>query len=139
MSACERTRAARCAAEIPGVVARAIDRIVALPVGEHQRHIRLAEHDRAGRLEPSNRDSIVPHWDALRPRNAQGGGKTGDVGALLDGHRHAQQRSAIAAPQRPVGFGRRGARALEVAHHHCIELAVVRLDARNRAIEQFNR
>jgi hypothetical protein len=41
--------------------------MVALLIGEHQRHVRLAEYDRAGCVEPDNRDSIRQHWDTLRP------------------------------------------------------------------------
>jgi len=77
--------------------------------------------------------------DALRSGNAPRGRKTGDVGALLDGDRHAEQRAAFAACQRPVRLDRHGPCTLEIAHHDRIELVVVRLDARDRAIEQFDR
>jgi hypothetical protein len=42
---------ARCPGHVPGIVGRAVDRIVALPIGEHQRHIGLAKQNGASLLQ----------------------------------------------------------------------------------------
>ena len=64
--------AARRPAEIPGVVGRAIDRIEALPIRQHQRHIGLAEEDGARLLEPLDGERVV--WSLTlssdRPRSS---------------------------------------------------------------------
>ena len=63
ISGCERRRrAARGSAggpaEIPGIVGRAVDFVERLPVAEKQRHVGLADHDRAGGLEPAHQHRV---------------------------------------------------------------------------------
>ncbi len=119
------------------VVGAAIDRIVALPVGEERRHVGLAENHRPGRLQPPNHHGVLVGRPALESLHAPGGRQAGDVERLLDGHRHAEQRRALAARQPGVGLRGGGERPVEVAHHHGVDRRVHRLDPLDRRPRQI--
>ena len=52
-------RAAWCARKVPGVVGGAVDLVVALPVGEHERHVGLAKQDDTGVEHALHRQGIL--------------------------------------------------------------------------------
>ena len=89
--------AARRAAEIPGIVGRAVDIVVALPVGEVQRHVGLAEQGDAGIHHALCDQRILCRDRVLEGGIAPGGGEARDVEGFLDGHRHTVQRAPIFA------------------------------------------
>ena len=92
---------------VVGVVGCAVDVVVALKVGEHQRHVGFAENDDAGRLQFLDRLGVVV-GDIVFPGDvAPGGGRAFDVVRLLDRHGYAVQRAQIVAvrDRRIGGFG----------------------------------
>ena len=125
-------RAARGAAEIPRIVGGAVDLVVALPIAEIDRHIGLAEDDRAGRLQPLHRERIGVRPPILEFRMPPGGRQAGDVELLLDGHRQPEQRAPLAARKRGVGGIGGSARPVEIAHDDRVDLWIERLDAGDR-------
>ncbi len=128
------------AADVPRIVGRAVNRIVALPVGQHHRHVALAEQ-RHARIDHALRQHGGRLRDVvLHRRQAPGGGRARDLKALLDGHRHAVQRpEALPLLQRGVGGFRALARLLAVHPDDRVELRIVCLDAAEEVIEQFER
>ena len=62
--------------EVPGIVGRAVDLVVALPVSEAERHVGLAENDGSGAFEAGHRERVLlgdeslngvcPRWSATR-------------------------------------------------------------------------
>ena len=124
-------------AEIPGVVGDAVDRVVGLPVTEKVRHVGLADDDGAGALQPAHQHRVLRGAPVARRRRSPGGRQSHDVVGFLHRHRHAQKRLALAARERVIGLSRGGAGALEIAHDHCVDLAVVVGNARNGLFEQL--
>ncbi len=131
-------RAARRPSQVPGVVGPPVDVVVALPIGERERNVGLAEDDGAGGLQARNRESILLGPEVLGCRKAPRGGQAGDVIGFLDGHRHAQQRTALALRQRRVGRLGSSPRPVEVPHHDRVDRLVARLDPRNGSLQQFD-
>ena len=77
---------------------RAVDRIVALPVGEAHRHVGLAEHHRARRGEALHGQRVLVGGAVALLLIAPGGRQAGEVEALLHRHRHAEQRPRATIP-----------------------------------------
>ena len=98
----------------------------------------LAENDGAGGLQARNRESILLGPEVLGCRKAPCGRQAGDVIGFLDGHRHAQQRTALALRQRRVGRLGRSPRPVEVPHHDRVDRLVARLDPRNGSLQQLD-
>ncbi len=96
-------RAAGRARDIPGIVGCAVIDVVSLPVSKHQRHIRLADDDSAGILQPLRDHGVFRGQTLLFSRNAPGGRKAFHIERLLDRHRKTQQRLAGAACPRRIG------------------------------------
>ena len=66
------------------------------------------------------------------------GRQPGDVEALLDRDRHAEQRLVLARCL-AVKRARRIAGAFEIAHHDGIDLAIASFDPRDRGIDRLER
>ena len=135
-------RAARGAArrprQVPRVVGRAVDGVEALPVGEVERHVRLAEEHDAGPEQAVDGQRVPGRDVVVEGRHAPRRGQAGDVVRLLDGHGHAVQRAPhLAAGQRAVGGARPRARALEIPDDDRVQRAIVALDARQVEVEQL--
>src|SRR6516162_1937709 len=92
-------RAARAAREIPWIVGRTVDFVIALPVAEVYRHVGFTEDDRTRRLEPLHRQCIGIWLPTLEFREAPGGRQARDVELLLDRHRQTEQRPPLTAPE----------------------------------------
>ena len=76
---------------VPGVGGGAVDGVVALPVGEIDGDVGLAEDDRSGRLQAPNGDGGDGDLLVLQFRVASGGGEALDVEAFLDGGGNAEK------------------------------------------------
>ena len=111
----------------------------ALPIGKPERHVGLADHDRPGRFQTSHRESVGVGTPILEFGIAPGGRQAGDVELLFDGHRHTEQRAALAPRQSRVGGIGRRPRPVEIADDDRIDLFIERLDPGNREIEQLAR
>ncbi len=84
--------AARRQRQVPRIVRRAVDVVVALPIVEHERHVGVAEHDRAGGPEATY-DLRVGRWAVLgQLLDAAGGRHAGDLEGVLDQDGNALQR-----------------------------------------------
>ena len=126
-------------ANVPGVVGRSVDGVVALPVAERQRHIGLAK-DHGARLFQAGDDQGVLLWPKiLELRIAPSRRQTGDVEGLLHRHRNSEQCAFVAARERDVGRLGRLARALEVADDDRVDPAIDRLDSGDRLLQQLGR
>ncbi len=130
---------ARRAAVVPRVVGRAVDLVETLDVLQPQGHIGLAEHHRAGGLDPRHLHRVLGRHEVPVLGHAPGRGQPGDVVGLLDRHRNAEQRSVLAAGTRLVGAARGGPRAVEVRHTDRVDHLVVPLDTGDRLVGQFHR
>src|SRR5262245_24603505 len=80
-----------------------------------------------------------PRTDALGDWAYRSASELVDPERLLNGHRQAEQREALAAGKRRVRRLRAGARSVEVAHDDGIEALVDGLDAGDRAIDEPDR
>jgi hypothetical protein len=118
------------------VAGAAIDRVDALPVGQVDRHIGLADDDRARRLQPLHQQRILQGDLVLEARMAPGGREPGDIEALLDGHRHAEQR-LVKPPGRGVHRLGCGIGGLEIRHREGIDGAIAFLDPSDRRVDRL--
>ena len=85
------------AAVVERIVGGAVHLVVALEVREHERNVGLAEDDGPGLLEFLDGLGVFP-GDVVPPVGvAPGGRRAGQVIGLLEGHRHAVQRTRFAA------------------------------------------
>jgi hypothetical protein len=76
--------------------------------------------------------------DVRARRDAPGGGRASEVIALLDGHRHAVQRTErLAAGASPVGGIGPRPRAFTVFDHHRVDARVVTVDPGEEVLEQL--
>src|SRR5438477_408276 len=124
-------RPARRARDVPGIVRRAVDRVEALPVGEEERHVGLAEEHGAGAEQAIDNDRVPRRDVGLVGRHAPRRRQARDVVRLLDRHGHAVQRPPGGTPgQRAIGRAGPRPRAREVADDHGVQRVVVFLDAR---------
>ena len=85
--AARRSTASSC--EIPGIVRAAVDRIVALPIGQARRDIGFPRDPRAGLPQTSRRGGGGLGAIVLMLDHAVRGGRTHDSVAFLDRDRHA--------------------------------------------------
>jgi hypothetical protein len=126
-------------AHVPRIVRGAVDVVVALPVGEHQRHVGLAKDDGAGALEAGDREGVLLRHKALGRHDAPGRRQAGDIEGFLDRDRQAEQRAALAAAERGVSRLRRLTGAVEIVHHDRIDFWIERLDAGDDVIGKLDR
>jgi hypothetical protein len=115
-----------------------MDRVVALPIHQHGRNIGLAEDDGTRRLQPRDRHRVKRDAVAFRAGKAPGGDEAGDVEALLHRHRDAEQRPVLAAREHRVRRGGSDARAIEIPHHHGVQLPIQRRDAGDGLVGQLD-
>ena len=125
-----RRRPARGAAgnalQIVGIVGGAVDVVIALKICQHQRHVGLAEHHRASRLQPAHRLGVLSGDVVLPIHVAPSGGGARQVVGLLHRHRHPVQGTELAAfGDGPVGGARIVQSLLAHVHHQRVEFAVV--------------
>jgi len=132
-------RAARRALDVPGIVGGSVDRIEGLPVGKPDGHVGLAEHDRAGLLQPRDGQRVVLRDIVAMRRQAPRARRSHDVEGFLHRHRHAMQRAERLALRRqfvaPRGFL---ARFLGAPDDYRVDSRIVALDAREKEVEEFN-
>src|SRR5215470_1004364 len=83
------------ARKIPGIVGGSIDFVVALPVAQLQRYVRLAENESARGLEANDCDGVLRRRKVLELRNAPGRGQPGNVEGFLYSHRDAEERPPL--------------------------------------------
>ena len=122
----------------PRVARGAIDFVVALKIGQIQGHIGLAQEDGARGLEARDAFRILRRQIVLELGQAPGRRQVGHVIGLLDRHGHAVE-GAERPPfrKRLVRTIRRRPGAVEVAHHHRIDLSIKTLDAFDIEIGQL--
>jgi hypothetical protein len=97
-------RSANGPAVIPRVVGPSVNVVVGLPVAREQRRVRLAEHDRARRLQPGDGDRVCPRHVPGEFRGAGRGNQALGLEHVLHRHRQSVQRAAsIAARGRVIG------------------------------------
>ena len=131
-------RAAGRALQVPRIVGRAVDLVVALEVLQVRGHVRLAEDHRAGVEQTVDHDGVRRSDIVPELGQAPGRGPAGDVVGVLDRHRQAVQRTPIlAAPKRLVGRARARPRPLDVEMDDGVEGAVEPLDARQIVLQQL--
>ena len=131
-------RSARRAAGVPGVAGGAVHRVEALPVGQRDRHVGLAEQHRAGGLQALHQQRVASGDVAGVGRVAVGGGQPGHVEALLHRDRQAVQRApALAARQGRIGGAGTVAGAVGIQHHHRVDRAAQAADAAQVVVQQF--
>jgi hypothetical protein len=118
------------------IVGPAIDRIVRLPVGEVGRDIGLAEDDRAGALELADHPGVARGDRVGIFAVTPGSRQAADIEAFLDRHRHAEQRLVLGQPPGGHGLGL-FLRAVEVGHHHRVDMRVEMFDPRNRRFDRL--
>ena len=122
-------RSASRASEVPRIVRRPVDRVVALPVAEHHRNVGLADRDRACRFQTIDRDGRPGTHRAFERRQSPRVRRSTIRERFLDGDGDAVQRTDVGAVcERLVGLAR--ARARFVA-----ELPDDRVQRRIRAID----
>ena len=130
--------AARRAAEIERIVGDAVDLVIALPVGESDRHVGLAEDHAAGGFDAGNRQRVLRRREILLRRKAPGRGQPRDVVGFLHREGNAEQRPCLATRERCVGGASGIEAALEIANANRVDLGVVTLDAANRILRQLH-
>ncbi len=89
-------RAAGHALAVPRVAGRLEGAVLGRRAHRELVHVRLADHDRARRLEPRDRGRVEGRAVALEDPRAAGRGQAGDVQHVLHGHRHARERRGAA-------------------------------------------
>ena len=138
-----RARSARGAAgrpaEIPRVVRRPVDVVVALEIPQADRDIGLADDDGACRLQPRDHKGVFRRLEIPEMRKAPCRRQAGDVERFLEGHGNAEQRQPLAAAKRGIGGACGVSRAIEIANDDRVDPPVQRLDARDRMREQLGR
>ena len=128
----------RAACRIVRIAGAAIDRVEALPVGEIDWHVGLAEQDRTCRLELADDPGIARGQLVAIGFMPPTGRQPGNVETLLDRHRYAVERLVVAwtaLGQRPGGI----TRAVEIAHHDRIDAGVEVLDPGECGFDSFDR
>jgi hypothetical protein len=103
--------AARCATEVPRVLRPAVDRIRRLPVGQHRRHVGLAQEHGAGRAQPRPGRCVVLRDEVPPLRHAARGAQPAHVERLLQRDWKPAERSIPATvrpaqPARAINHGR---------------------------------
>ena len=120
------------------IVGAAVDRIVRLPIRQIGRDIGLAEDDRTRCFQLRDHACIAPRDVSDMRLVSPAGRQALDVETFLDRHRHAEQRLI---GLRTLDGHRAGAvqRAIEIRHHHRIDMRIEVLDPRNRRLDRFER
>ena len=133
-------RAAGRSRQIPWVVGGAVDRVVALVVGEQQRHVGLAEQHGPGVLQPIDRERVGRRHVVLELRIAPRGRRARHVVALLDGHGHAVERPPyFATRERSIRRLRACARPFRIKPYDGIEPRIVLCDAGEKMLQNLER
>ena len=115
----------------------AIDGVHALPVGQVNGHIGLADDDRACRLQPPHKQGIARRDFVAIGAVPPSCRKPRHIEAFLDRHRHAEQR--LVEPARR-GIHRLGGFACtgKIGHGNRIDFGVVLARAGDRGIDRFD-
>lgn len=106
-----------------GIVGAAIYRVEALPIGQVDRDVGLADDDRAGRLQPPHQKRIARGGPAFELGVPPGGGQACNVEAFLDRHGHAEQR-LIKPPRGLVHCLGDFAGAIEIGDGKSVEVGI---------------
>jgi hypothetical protein len=123
-----------------GLWGGAVDGIVALPIGEHQRDVGLAEEHHARLFETLDRERAGVGHVGFERWIAPRGGRASNVVALLDGHGHTMQRSPdLALSERRIGSLGALSRPLAVLPYDRVELRVESIDACQEMLEHLAR
>ena len=121
-----------------GVLGGAVDGVVALPVGQEQRHVGLAEQGDASASEPLDRERVLGRDVVLVGGHAPGRRRAGDVERLLDRHRHAVQRAPdLAAGEGGIGFHGARSGGLGIHPDDRVQRRIEPLDPREIQVEQL--
>ncbi|MNL03888.1 hypothetical protein D3C87_1244370 [compost metagenome] len=113
---------ARRARRIVRIACGAVDRVVALPVAQAQRHIGLAEQDGALGAQALHHHGIALGTMIGARRAAAGGGPAGHVERFLDRERHTVQRPKCGAGlSAAVTLAGRRAGGIEVRQDKCVD------------------
>ena len=124
--------------QVPRVVGGAVQDVVALEIHQPQRHVRLAEDDRPGRLQPLHRQRVLGGNVVLQQRRAERRRQARQVERLLARHRHAVQRPPhLAARQRRVGLPGALAGAVGVLDDDGIDARIELLNVLQVVIEKL--
>src|SRR5260370_10003535 len=98
-------RTAGRAGEVPRIIRRAVDRVVALQIGEHHGHIGFPRDDRAGFKKSVDGDGILLRAKVRILRNAGGGGHAFHAIAFFHSDRNTVEGSPpFLLRQRAVRF-----------------------------------
>ena len=123
-AAADRPTNRRARGRVPRVVRRAEDLVVGLQVARPARHVGLAEHDRAGRLQLRDGRRVGGGHVVGQLDRAAGRADALDLDGVLDRDRQAVERpERVAARSRLVGRGGRVASALDVERDDRVELS----------------
>src|SRR5579871_3309574 len=99
----------------------------------------LAEDDRTRGFEARDAGRVPGGRPALERLKPPGGRKAGDVMAVLDRHRDADQGARLAAGDAGVGAPRLLQRPVEIAHDNGVDWPVARLDRADRLLAELDR
>ncbi len=128
------------AREVVRIVGPTVDEVVALERERYLRHVRLAEHDRARRLEARHAGRVLLRHEPRAPLRPADRHDARHVERVLDRHRHAVQRPRqLAARERRVQLPRAPARRFACDLHERVQLRVDLLDARQIRARHFLR
>lgn len=128
------------AAQVPGVVRPAVERIVRFQVEQGPRDVRRPEYDRPGGPQPRHVFVVLGRERVGPRRQAEGRGRAGEVQRLLHGDRHAVQRASALTPgDRGVGLAGFGAGPRRRRVDDGIEGGVDRLDAPKVGVHHLRR
>ena len=123
---------------VPRIAREAEHLVEGVGAGAEFRRVRLGVDHAAVRLQMLDQDVGALGHVVLEDRRAVGGAHAGDVGQVLDRHRHAGKQPALLGRQlhQPVGMG---AGAREAQRRQRVDRRVDRGDARLKRVEQVVR
>ena len=130
----------RCSRDVPRIVRSSVDRVVALPVTEHDRHVGLADDDGACRFETLDGNRRAGALHVLERRQAPGVRRALIGECLLDRDRHAVEGPPrLALSQRFVRLPCARDCLLAKLPDDRVDLRVVEVDPPKREVQQFGR
>lgn len=108
-------------------------------VGQPRGDVAVADDDRAGGAQPRGHGAILG-GDPIELHRADGGPQAGDVEAVLEGHRHAVQRTqGLPALEGGISLDGLLSGPVRVQRHHGVEHWVVRGDPREVGFQRLDR
>ena len=128
-------RSARRVGGVPRVGGGAVNRIIALPVGQIDRNVGLAEDHRPGGFQPADRDRRYRDRVGLHLHMATGGRQSLDVEALFHRGRNAEQRRCLVCLRIEASRPRSG--PVEVADDDGVDRRIMLFRASDIMVEQF--